>query len=245
MSELGQRRRSQYVRNESACPPIAAGEQTLRLVGSVPLPDMPWLWEARLGNARPHPPAFRLAGVPGWSMGRVCVVVAWMLPLLPGAAWAQARPAAVELPTIEVVGVALVSGSEIGRDKVPANVEAMEAPALDHAKSPDLFQATIRALSGVSSSDLSGNPFQMNLDYRGFTAFPVQGTPQGLAVYQNGARINEAWGDVVSFLLSRSLLGGRCRSLEWAPALCLSRYLRSLRAVVARAQVNSVMATGI
>src|SRR5262245_44549839 len=132
-------------------------------------------------------------------MGRVCVVAAWMLALLSGAAWAQARPAAVELPTIEVVGVAPVSGSEIDRDKVPANVETMETPALDHAKSPDLFQAMIRALPGVSSSDISGNTFQMNLDYRGFTASPVQGTPQGLAVYQNGVRINEAWGDVVNW----------------------------------------------
>src|SRR5215469_12558575 len=130
-------------------------------------------------------------------MGRVFIVAAWML--LPGAAWAQTRPATVELPTIEVVGVAPVSGSEIARDKLPANVETMEAPALDHAKSPDLFQAMIRALPGVSSSDLSGNPFQMNLDYRGFTASPVQGTPQGLAVYQNGVRINESYGDVVNW----------------------------------------------
>ena len=36
MSEMGQRRRSQHVRNDSAYPPIAAGEQTSRLVGSVP-----------------------------------------------------------------------------------------------------------------------------------------------------------------------------------------------------------------
>ncbi len=38
-TELGQRRRSQHVRNESAYPPIAAGEQTSRLVGSVPRTD--------------------------------------------------------------------------------------------------------------------------------------------------------------------------------------------------------------
>jgi hypothetical protein len=35
MSVVGQRRRSQHVRNESAYAPIAAGEQTSRLVGSV------------------------------------------------------------------------------------------------------------------------------------------------------------------------------------------------------------------
>ncbi len=51
----------------------------------------------------------------------------------------------------------------------------------------------------VSLSDQSGNQFQRNLDYRGFTASPVPGTPQGIAVYQNGNRINEAFGDVVNW----------------------------------------------
>jgi hypothetical protein len=35
-------------------------------------------------------------------------------------------------------------------------------------------------------------------DHRGFTASPAPGTPQGLAVYQNGVRINESFGDVVN-----------------------------------------------
>ena len=33
----------------------------------------------------------------------------------------------------------------------------------------------------------------------GFTASPIQGTPQGIAVYQNGVRVNESWGDVVNW----------------------------------------------
>ena len=57
----------------------------------------------------------------------------------------------------------------------------------------------IRALPGVSRGDQTGNPFQPDIDYRGFTASPVPGTPQGLAVYQNGARINETFGDTVNW----------------------------------------------
>ncbi|MGA2459372.1 MAG: hypothetical protein ABSF85_17525, partial [Terriglobales bacterium] len=41
-------------------------------------------------------------------------------------------------------------------------------------------------------SDQTGNQFQLDLNYRGFIASPVIGTPQGIAVYQNGVRINEA-----------------------------------------------------
>jgi len=46
---------------------------------------------------------------------------------------------------------------------------------------------------------VTGNPFQPEIDFRGFVASPVVGTPQGLAVYQNGVRINEAWGDTVNW----------------------------------------------
>ena len=56
-----------------------------------------------------------------------------------------------------------------------------------------------RKLPGVSVGDQTGNPFQRDLDYRGFVASPVQGTPQGIAVYQNGVRINESYGDVVNW----------------------------------------------
>ena len=57
----------------------------------------------------------------------------------------------------------------------------------------------IRALPGVSLGDQTGNEFQPDINYRGFIASPVIGTPQGLAVYQNGVRINEAFGDTVNW----------------------------------------------
>jgi iron complex outermembrane recepter protein len=103
------------------------------------------------------------------------------------------------LPTIEVVGVSPVPGSEIDISKVPANVLTVGPEAFSHTKTPDFFQALIQGVPFVAPSDQSGNPFQINLDYRGFTASPVQGTPQGIAVYQNGVRINESWGDVVNW----------------------------------------------
>jgi iron complex outermembrane recepter protein len=103
------------------------------------------------------------------------------------------------LPTIEVVGVSPVAGSEIDINKVPADVLTVGSAAFSHTKTPDLFQAMIQGIPFVSPSDQTGNPFQINLDYRGFTASPVAGTPQGIAVYQNGVRINEAYGDVVNW----------------------------------------------
>ena len=116
--------------------------------------------------------------------------------VLPGVAAAQDT-----LQTIEVVGVSPVpgSGAEIDLNKVPSNVQSIGARDLDPSKSPSLLDGIVQYMPFVSLGDTSGNQFQRNLDYRGFAASPVPGQPQGIAVYQNGNRINEAFGDVVNW----------------------------------------------
>ena len=84
-------------------------------------------------------------------------------------------------------------------DKIPSNVVTVGASAFDGTKAPDLLQSLDRALPGVSLSSQTGNDFLLDLNYRGYTASPVIGTPQGLAIYQNGVRINEVFGDVVNW----------------------------------------------
>jgi len=104
-------------------------------------------------------------------------------------------PAAAAAP--ETVSKAVPGAVEL--DKIPSNVQTVGASAFDGTKAPDLLQSLDRALPGVSLSSQTGNDFQLDLNYRGFTASPVIGTPQGLAVYQNGVRINEVFGDVVNW----------------------------------------------
>ncbi len=87
----------------------------------------------------------------------------------------------------------------IPRDKVPSNTQVLTSTDFSHTRSSNILDALFQYLPGASLSDQSGNAFQRNLDYRGFTASPVPGTPQGLAVYQNGVRINESFGDVVNW----------------------------------------------
>jgi iron complex outermembrane receptor protein len=103
------------------------------------------------------------------------------------------------IPTIEAVGISPVPGGEIDRDKVPSNVLTIPGTDLAPTKTPSLLDGMVQSIPFVSLSDQSGNAFQRNLDYRGFSASPVPGTPQGIAVYQNGSRINEAFGDVVNW----------------------------------------------
>jgi len=88
----------------------------------------------------------------------------------------------------------------------------MQAPEFSVTKTPDLEQSLLRSLPGVSLRDETGNQFQLDLNYRGFTASPVDGTPQGLAVYQNGVRINEVFGDIVNWDFIPQNAGGLRRT---------------------------------
>ncbi len=89
--------------------------------------------------------------------------------------------------------------TSIERDKVPTNTAVLTSADFNHAYASSFTDALNRGMPGVSIGDQTGNPFQKDINYRGFTASPVQGTPQGLAIYQNGTRVNESWGDVVNW----------------------------------------------
>ncbi len=71
--------------------------------------------------------------------------------------------------------------------------------AIRRAEHPDLLAALTREVAGVTLQDAQGNPWQPNLVYRGFSASPLQGLAQGLAVYLDGARFNQPFGDTVQF----------------------------------------------
>ncbi len=75
----------------------------------------------------------------------------------------------------------------------------LDAEALQRAGSPDVLHALSRDVAGVSLSEAQANPYQPNLVYRGFSASPLQGNAQGLAVYLDGGRFNLPFGDTVNF----------------------------------------------
>ena len=85
-----------------------------------------------------------------------------------------------------------VQGSSIPISKYPGAVGRASASDIDRAKlpsAPELLQQTVP--SALIIGDLQGNQFQTDIQFRGFEASPVNGVAQGLAVYQNGVRIND------------------------------------------------------
>ncbi|WOH68555.1 TonB-dependent receptor [Bradyrhizobium sp. BWA-3-5] len=91
------------------------------------------------------------------------------------------------------------AGSGTDVDKVPAAINAVGAAQIARTGSLNIADALQQQVPGINTSGTTGNPFQPDIEFRGFVASPVAGTPQGLAVYQNGARINEAFGDTVNW----------------------------------------------
>ena len=84
-------------------------------------------------------------------------------------------------------------------DKVPSSINFVNTPEIQRTNSLNVMDALQQNVAGVNISNVAGNEFQANIEFRGFVASPVSGTPQGLAVYQNGVRINEAFGDTVNW----------------------------------------------
>jgi iron complex outermembrane receptor protein len=98
----------------------------------------------------------------------------------------------------EVVVIA-PAGSPIARERIAGNIQTADAEQLAKSQSLDLSDFLNRHFASVHINHAQNNPLQPDLNFRGFTASPLLGLPQGLAVYQNGARINEPFGDTVNW----------------------------------------------
>lgn len=106
---------------------------------------------------------------------------------------------------IENITVTPLPGSLISRFGVPAATQVLGAADIERTGIPSLTGAMLDTIPSVSVNDTSGNIFQPDILFRGFTASPVAGTAQGLAVYVNGARFNDPFGDTVNWDLIPSM----------------------------------------
>jgi outer membrane receptor protein involved in Fe transport len=106
---------------------------------------------------------------------------------------------AADLPEVTVVSSTPLVGSDLDRDKVPETTRVLSPDDINRTGIPSLTGAILDNIASATVNDTEGNLFQPDILFRGFTASPVAGTPQGLAVYVNGARFNDAFGDTVNW----------------------------------------------
>ncbi len=111
-------------------------------------------------------------------------------------AQAQDAGAAIALPEIDVISPTPVPGaSSIDKDKVPAFVSTVTSEEFEEKKSPAVADAITAHVPAAIAISVDGTDLSPDIYYRGFDTSRISGTAQGLAVYQNGVRINEAFGD--------------------------------------------------
>ncbi|BEV08827.1 TonB-dependent receptor [Methylophilus sp. DW102] len=105
----------------------------------------------------------------------------------------------VEVRAKRFYEVGPLPGLGLTKEEIPGNVQSISAKEIKEAHSLSLTDLMNRKLQSVTVNDYQGNPFQMDVQYRGFTAGPQIGTPQGLSVFIDGIRVNEPFGDVVNW----------------------------------------------
>jgi outer membrane receptor protein involved in Fe transport len=99
----------------------------------------------------------------------------------------------------DVVGTTPLAGLDRPAGEIPAPVRTATAADLESAAALDLSDFLNRRFAGVALNELQGNPYQADLNFRGFTASPLLGTPQGISVFLDGVRWNQPFGDAVSW----------------------------------------------
>lgn len=106
---------------------------------------------------------------------------------------------AVQVRAKRFYEVGPLPGLGLTKEEIPGNVQSITAKEIKESHSLSLTDLMNKKLQSVNVNDYQGNPFQMDVTYRGFTAGPQIGTPQGLSVFLDGIRVNEPFGDVVNW----------------------------------------------
>ena len=126
----------------------------------------------------------------------LAILTAYAMPQI---AIAENKAEALELSKIEVVGTTPLPGLGTPINQVPSNVQTGSANDIGGQVSLNLAEYMDNNLGSVNTSNSVGNPYQMDVSYRGFTASPILGSAVGMSVFLDGVRVNEPFGDIVNW----------------------------------------------
>src|SRR6202050_2105702 len=100
---------------------------------------------------------------------------------------------------VQVIATTPLAGTDLSADQIAGPVQTATAADVENSGALDLADFMNRRLNGVYLNEMQANPFQPDLNFRGYTASPLLGTPEGISVYLDGVRQNQPFGDVVSW----------------------------------------------
>lgn len=117
----------------------------------------------------------------------------------PNFSFAEDKSNEVDLGKIEVISTTPLKGIGLAREVIPANIQSVKGEEMQDQNNLTIADFLSSGMLGINVNEVQNNPYQPNVNYRGFTASPLLGTPQGISVFVDGVRVNEPFGDVVNW----------------------------------------------
>ncbi len=112
---------------------------------------------------------------------------------------AEEKVKSLQTEKIEVISTTPLQGFGLSRELIPANIQTVKGEEMQNQNNLSIADFLGSGMQGVNVNEVQNNPYQPNVNFRGFTASPLLGTPQGLSVFVDGVRVNEPFGDVVNW----------------------------------------------
>ena len=103
---------------------------------------------------------------------------------------------ALKADKVEVFSNTPLKGIGLPLNKVPANIQLADPKAVKNQAGVSIADYMQNNMQGVTVSDMTGNAWQPEINFRGYSASSLTGNAQGLSTYIDGVRVNEPFGDV-------------------------------------------------
>lgn len=109
------------------------------------------------------------------------------------------KATAMELPTLSVISTTPLPGTGLPLEKYAGNVQVISAEQIANQNSVDMSEMLFKNIGSIDINSAQNNPFQNDVNYRGFLASPLVGSAIGVSTYIDGVRVNEGFGDTVNW----------------------------------------------
>jgi outer membrane receptor protein involved in Fe transport len=103
---------------------------------------------------------------------------------------------AITADTVPVYSNTPLKGIGLPLHKVPANIQLADPKGIKNQTGVSIADYMKNNMQGVTVADMTGNAWQPEINFRGYSASSLTGNAQGLSTYIDGVRVNEPFGDV-------------------------------------------------
>ena len=121
----------------------------------------------------------------------------------------------VKVDSIEIYSPTALPSIGLPVKDVPYAVQTATGAEIREQPGVSIADYMVNNLEGVTVNEVGGNPYQLEINYRGYNATPLVGNPQGLSIYVDGVRQNMPfsnnvlWDTIPDFAIDNmQLVGG-------------------------------------